>query len=347
MLKASFQKYRLHFKEPSGTSRGILLDKDTYFIRIGEEGAETCFGLGECALFRGLSAEDRPDYEEKLREVCNRIAEIEIASLQEWSSIRFGVEMAFADLRQGGKRIYFPSAFSAGEAGIEINGLIWMGDRETMLQRIRAKLDAGFHCIKVKIGAIDFQSELDLLKFIRRRFGREDVELRVDANGAFAPETALERLDALAKYDLHSIEQPIRQGQWREMARLCARTPVPIALDEELIGVNDAGQKRELLEAIRPRYIILKPALAGGFSGTEEWIRLAEVRGIGWWVTSALESNIGLSALAQWTYGLQNPMPQGLGTGLLYTNNIPSPLQLTGERLYYRPQRMWDLSSIS
>ena len=264
MLKASFQKYRLHFKEPSGTSRGILLDKDTYFIRIWEEGAETCFGLGECALFRGLSAEDRPDYEEKLREVCNRIAEIETASLQEWSSIRFGVEMAFADLRQGGKRIYFPSAFSAGEAGIEINGLIWMGDRETMLQRIRAKLDAGFHCIKVKIGAIDFQSELDLLKFIRRRFGREDVELRVDANGAFSPETALERLDALAKYDLHSIEQPIRQGQWREMARLCARTPVPIALDEELIGVNDAGQKRELLEAIRPRYIILKPALARG-----------------------------------------------------------------------------------
>ena len=184
MLKASFQKYRLHFKEPSGTSRGILLDKDTYFIRIWEEGAETCFGLGECALFRGLSAEDRPDYEEKLREVCNRIAEIETASLQEWSSIRFGVEMAFADLRQGGKRIYFPSAFSAGEAGIEINGLIWMGDRETMLQRIRAKLDAGFHCIKVKIGAIDFQSELDLLKFIRRRFGREDVELRVDANGS-------------------------------------------------------------------------------------------------------------------------------------------------------------------
>lgn len=347
MLKASFQKYRLHFKEPSGTSRGILLDKDTYFIRIWEEGSEACFGLGECALFRGLSAEDRPDYEEKLRAVCEHIAEIEIASLQAWSSIRFGVEMAFADLRQGGKRIYFPSAFSAGEEGIEINGLIWMGDRETMLQRIRAKLDAGFHCIKVKIGAIDFQAELDLLKFIRRRFGREDVELRVDANGAFASETALERLDALAKYDLHSIEQPIRQGQWREMARLCIHTPVPIALDEELIGVNDAGQKRELLEAIRPQYIILKPALAGGFSGAEEWIRLAEAGGIGWWVTSALESNIGLSALAQWTYGLQNPMPQGLGTGQLYTNNIPSPLQLAGERLYYRPQKMWNLSSIS
>lgn len=347
MLKASFQKYRLHFKEPSGTSRGILSDKDTYFIRIWEEGSEACFGLGECALFRGLSAEDRPDYEEKLSEVCEHIAETEVASLQEWSSIRFGVEMALADLRQGGRRIYFPSAFSAGEEGIEINGLVWMGDRETMLQRIRDKLDAGFHCIKVKIGAIDFQAELDLLKFIRRRYGREEVELRVDANGAFAPEIALERLEALAKYDLHSIEQPIRQGQWREMARLCDRTPVPIALDEELIGVNDAGQKRELLEAIRPQYIILKPALAGGFSGAEEWIRLAAAGGIGWWVTSALESNVGLSALAQWTYGLQNPMPQGLGTGQLYTNNIPSPLQLAGERLYYRPQKMWDLSSVS
>ena len=335
MLKASFQKYRLHFKEPSGTSRGILLDKDTYFIRIWEEGAETCFGLGECALFRGLSAEDRPDYEEKLREVCNRIAEIETASLQEWSSIRFGVEMAFADLRQGGKRIYFPSAFSAGEAGIEINGLIWMGDRETMLQRIRAKLDAGFHCIKVKIGAIDFQSELDLLKFIRRRFGREDVELRVDANGAFAPETALERLDALAKYDLHSIEQPIRAGQWEEMARLTSESPLPIALDEELIGCNTLEGKQKLLSAIRPQYIILKPSLHGGVCGGNEWISEAEKRQIGWWITSALESNIGLNAIAQWCATFDNPLPQGLGTGLLFTDNVEMPLEIRKDCLWF------------
>ena len=335
MLKASFQKYRLHFKEPSGTSRGILLDKDTYFIRIWEEGAETCFGLGECALFRGLSAEDRSDYEEKLREVCNRIAEIETASLQEWSSIRFGVEMAFADLRQGGKRIYFPSAFSAGEAGIEINGLIWMGDRETMLQRIRAKLDAGFHCIKVKIGAIDFQSELDLLKFIRRRFGREDVELRVDANGAFAPETALERLDALAKYDLHSIEQPIRAGQWEEMARLTSESPLPIALDEELIGCNTLEGKQKLLSAIRPQYIILKPSLHGGVCGGNEWISEAEKRQIGWWITSALESNIGLNAIAQWCATFDNPLPQGLGTGLLFTDNVEMPLEIRKDCLWF------------
>ena len=322
------------------------MDKDTYFIRIWEEGAETCFGLGECALFRGLSAEDRPDYEEKLREVCNRIAEIEIASLQEWSSIRFGVEMAFADLRQGGKRIYFPSAFSAGEAGIEINGLIWMGDRETMLQRIRAKLDAGFHCIKVKIGAIDFQSELDLLKFIRRRFGREDVELRVDANGAFAPETALERLDALAKYDLHSIEQPIRQGQWREMETLCRNTPIPIALDEELIGINDPKLKEQMLDVINPQYIILKPALAGGLSGSAEWIDKAEKRNVGWWITSALESNVGLNAIAQWTAMLQSSIPQGLGTGQLYKNNIISPLVQKGSTIQYDPSLSWDLSPL-
>ena len=311
------------------------MDKDTYFIRIWEEGAETCFGLGECALFRGLSAEDRPDYEEKLREVCNRIAEIETASLQEWSSIRFGVEMAFADLRQGGKRIYFPSAFSAGEAGIEINGLIWMGDRETMLQRIRAKLDAGFHCIKVKIGAIDFQSELDLLKFIRRRFSREDVELRVDANGAFAPETALERLDALAKYDLHSIEQPIRAGQWEEMARLTSESPLPIALDEELIGCNTLEGKQKLLSAIRPQYIILKPSLHGGVCGGNEWISEAEKRQIGWWITSALESNIGLNAIAQWCATFDNPLPQGLGTGLLFTDNVEMPLEIRKDCLWF------------
>ena len=348
MFQTQIIKKQLHFKQPAGTSRGVYTTRDVWYILLTDTGSRH-YGVGECAPLPALSCDDIPSYDEVLATACKNLeknGEIDREALLPYPSILFGMETALLHFRARSLQ-FWHTPFSKGKEGIPINGLIWMGDRETMLQRIRAKLDAGFHCIKVKIGAIDFQSELDLLKFIRRRFGREDVELRVDANGAFAPETALERLDALAKYDLHSIEQPIRQGQWREMARLCARTPVPIALDEELIGVNDAGQKRELLEAIRPRYIILKPALAGGFSGTEEWIRLAEVRGIGWWVTSALESNIGLSALAQWTYGLQNPMPQGLGTGLLYTNNIPSPLQLTGERLYYRPQRMWDLSSIS
>ena len=346
-MKAAYTRYILDFKVPGGTSRGILTQKETWFVRIWHDETPWIFGIGECALFRGLSADDRPGYEEKLKEICEQIDTLDTVSLRDWSSIRFGVETALLDLKNGGRRKICPGAFYEGKQSIEINGLIWMGDKEAMYSRIEEKLTAGFRCVKLKIGAIDFNSELELLKSIRSRYGKDEIELRVDANGAFLPSEAMFKLDRLSRYDIHSIEQPIRQGQWREMARLCARTPVPIALDEELIGVNDAGQKRELLEAIRPRYIILKPALAGGFSGTEEWIRLAEARGIGWWVTSALESNIGLSALAQWTYGLQNPMPQGLGTGLLYTNNIPSPLQLTGERLYYRPQRMWDLSSIS
>ena len=255
--------------------------------------------------------------------------------LEEWSSIRFGVEMALQDLAMGGRQLYFPSAFTEGRLAIEINGLIWMGDKSTMLQRIQQKLEAGFHCIKLKIGAIDFEAELSLLQYIRERFSREKVELRVDANGAFAPEEAMSKLEALAAFGLHSIEQPIRQGQWEEMAHLCRETPIPIALDEELIGVYGRKKKLELLEKVQPQYIILKPALCGGFSGAREWIELAEKRGIGWWVTSALESNIGLNALAQWVATLGNPMPQGLGTGQLYTNNLWSPLRQEGECLIY------------
>ncbi len=333
MLKAAYQKYLLHFKEPAGTSRGILTEKETWFIRIWEEQCPEVTGIGECALFRGLSADDRPEYEVKLQEVCRDINRMDTRELWEWSSIRFGVEMALADLRNGGRRIYFPSDFTEGKEEIEINGLVWMGDRDVMLRRIREKLDAGFHCIKLKIGAIDFEAELSLLHYIRQQFSAREVELRVDANGAFAPEVALERVEALSKFDLHSIEQPIRAGQWQEMARLCRISPVPVALDEELIGIGHPLQKQALLEEIHPQYIILKPALCGGFSGAEEWIRLAGRQGIGWWVTSALESNVGLTALAQWTATLGNRMPQGLGTGQLYTNNLPSCLYQTGSLL--------------
>lgn len=333
MLKASYIKYLLHFKEPAGTSRGTLTDKETYVIRIWEEARPEVAGIGECPLLRGLSADDRPEYEQKLQEVCEHIAHINPGELQEWSSIRFGVEMALADLHYGGKGSYFPSAFTQGEQAIEINGLIWMGDRSTMFSRICQKLEAGFRCIKLKIGAIDFEEELALLDYIRHHFSPDEVELRVDANGAFTPANVMSRLNALAAFELHSIEQPIRQGQWKEMAHLCRTAPVAIALDEELIGVSRTEQKRELLETIRPQYIILKPALCGGFEGAREWITLAEERHTGWWVTSALESNIGLSALAQWVATLHNPMPQGLGTGQLYTNNFPSRLVQEGSRL--------------
>lgn len=330
MLRASYQKYLLHFKEPSGTSRGVLKDKETFVIRIWEEDRPEVAGVGECALFRGLSAEDCPEYEFKLREVCEHINEVPSCDLRAWSSIRFGVEMALRDLALGGAGVYFPSPFTQGDMPIEINGLVWMGDRASMLQRICEKLEAGFRCIKLKIGAIDFKAELALLDYIRQKFGPEEVELRVDANGAFTPENVMSRLKALSAFDLHSIEQPIRQGQWEEMAQLCRTTPVPIALDEELIGVNLIEQKQQLLRMICPQYIILKPALCGGFEGAREWIALAQELGIGWWVTSALESNIGLSALAQWVATLENPLPQGLGTGQLFTNNFPSLLVQEG-----------------
>ncbi len=335
MKRAEYSRYLLHFKEDAGTSRGVLKEKETFFVKVWDESCPEVFGMGECALFRGLSADDRKNYEEKLEEVCQRIEEVKMEELEEWSSIRFGVEMALQDLAMGGRQLYFPSAFTEGRLAIEINGLIWMGDKSTMLQRIQQKLEAGFHCIKLKIGAIDFEAELSLLQYIRERFSREKVELRVDANGAFAPEEAMSKLEALAAFGLHSIEQPIRQGQWEEMAHLCRETPIPIALDEELIGVYGRKKKLELLEKVQPQYIILKPALCGGFSGAREWIELAEKRGIGWWVTSALESNIGLNALAQWVATLGNPMPQGLGTGQLYTNNLWSPLRQEGECLIY------------
>lgn len=347
MLQATCSKYILHFKQPAGTSRGTLTEKETWFIKIWGSREPEIFGVGECALFRGLSADDVPSYESKLAEVCQHIDSISLEELQSWSSIRFGVETALADLSHTGKRLIYPSSFPDGKSSIEINGLIWMGDKETMRQRIIEKLEAGFHCIKLKIGAIDFEAELDLLHTIRSQFSKETIELRVDANGAFTPDEAPRKLERLARYDLHSIEQPIRQGQWEQMGELCRNTPIPIALDEELIGVNETLDKVTLLETIQPQYIILKPSLAGGFLGSGEWIQLAEERHIGWWITSALESNVGLNAIAQWAATKQTTMPQGLGTGQLYTNNIPSPLEQTGSMLQYNPLKKWDLSPIS
>lgn len=347
MLQAKYSKYLLNFKQPAGTSRGILTEKETWFIKIWDSRQPEIFGLGECALFRGLSADDVPGYEDKLKGVCQHIDSFSPEKLQNWSSIRFGIETALADLSHGGKHFIYPSPFPDGKHPIEINGLIWMGDKETMHQRIIEKLDAGFHCLKLKIGAIDFQAELNLLHTIRSSFSKDTIELRVDANGAFSLEDAPHKLEQLARYDLHSIEQPIRQGQWEQMAELCRNTPIPIALDEELIGINNTPEKIALLDTIRPQYIILKPSLAGGFLGSEEWIRLAEERHTGWWITSALESNVGLNAIAQWTATRQTTLPQGLGTGQLYTNNIPSPLEQIGSTLRYNPQKNWDLSPIS
>ena len=267
-----------------------------------------------------------------------------VAELVEFPSIQIGLEMAFKSLESKDGFNLFPSQFIQNEAPISINGLIWMGDKAFMKQQIKDKLEAGFSCIKLKIGAIDFSSEIELLKSIRQEFSVNDIELRVDANGAFSPQEALEKLKRLSQFDLHSIEQPIKQGQWNDMAKLCESTPLPIALDEELIGVFSEEKKKEMLSLINPQYIILKPTLVGGFRGSEQWIDLAEQQDVKWWVTSALESNIGLNAIAQWTYTLNSKLPQGLGTGSLFTNNFDSPLVVKNGTLQYNNNRDWNTS---
>ncbi len=315
--------------------------KETYFLILqNEEG----FGVGECGLLKGLSIDDRPDYEDKLHWVCNNVnlgEEVLYAALEKYPSIQFGVETAFKSLYSENSFELFPSAFTQGEATIAINGLVWMGDKRFMKEQISEKLKQGFTCIKMKIGAIDFKTEIELLKAIRKEFSASEVELRVDANGAFSPNEALEKLKVLSDLQLHSIEQPIKQGQWQKMAELCEQTPLPIALDEELIGIFSEDEKIELLETIKPQYIILKPSLIGGFRGSDSWINLAEKNKAGWWITSALESNVGLNAISQYTFTKNSTLPQGLGTGSLYTNNIESPLEVSKGALHYNPSVKW------
>jgi len=340
-MKATYHKYILHFKQPSGTSRGVLTDKETWFLVLEENGKK---GIGECGILRGLSADDRPDYEEKLQWVCENIhlgAEKLWEELMEFPSIQFGVEMAFLSLQSENPFVLLPSKFTSGEASMVINGLVWMGDEAFMKRQIEEKIEQGFRCIKLKIGAIDFEKEKALLRFIRQNFDAKTMEIRVDANGAFYENEALDKINQITGFQIHSIEQPIQKNKTDTMSVLCKNTQLPIALDEELIGVFSMADKEVLLQKVRPQYIILKPSFIGGFRGTSEWIALAEKYQIGWWITSALESNIGLNAIAQFTFLQNNPMPQGLGTGALYTNNFESPLQVAQGQLWYRNGVEW------
>jgi len=340
-LKATYHKYILNFKRPSGTSRGVMTQKETWFIILEKDGKK---GIGECGILRGLSIDDRPDYEEKLQWTCDHILLDENLiweALIEFPSIQFGVEMAFQSLRSENPFLLFPSDFTTGKKSIEINGLVWMGEQSFMKQQIEEKLSDGFRCIKLKIGAIDFDKELQLLGYIRQHFTPEQIEIRVDANGAFDVTKALYKLNQLSEFELHSIEQPIPKNNTDRMSELCKITPIPIALDEELIGVFSLEEKEALLQKINPKYIILKPSFVGGFRGTKEWISLAEKHQIGWWITSALESNIGLNAIAQCTFLQHNSMPQGLGTGALFTNNFDCPLQVSEGQLWYKTEQDW------
>ena len=332
----SIQEKLLHFKQPAGTSRGVYTTRRIWLLTVEHDGRSA---IGECAPLPQLSCDDIPDYEAVLRRFCDIIeatGAIPYDEMRNYPSMLFGVETALAQLSRTDGLLY-DTPFSHGEEGIPINGLVWMGTHDEMLSRLKEKLALGFRCVKLKIGAIDFAKELDLIQHIRKHFSREEVELRVDANGGFTPDVALERLQELARYDIHSIEQPIMAHQWSEMAQLCQLSPLPIALDEELIGVNSTDEIIRLLDTIKPQYIILKPSLHGGVAGTREWIALANERGIGSWITSALESNIGLNAVAQLAadiYGPQITMPQGLGTGMLFTDNIPMPLEIRNDCLW-------------
>ena len=332
-MKIDIEERVLHFKQPAGTSRGVYTERKIWLVKMTDGDA---VGIGECAPLPKLSCDDIPHYAEVLRRFCDEVersGQLDTEALRDYPSMLFGLETAMLSFA----KTQHSTPFSKGEVGIPINGLVWMGTYEEMKERIEQKLAQGFHCIKLKIGAIDFDAELELIKKIRERFSHQEVELRVDANGAFPFDEALYKLELLSQYALHSIEQPIKAGQWANMAELCRESPLPIALDEELIGVNDPDQKRQMLNIIRPRYIILKPSLHGGMMGVREWIDIANDMDIGSWITSALESNIGLNAIAQFcadVYGDNIPMPQGLGTGQLFTDNIPMPLEIRGDKLW-------------
>lgn len=345
-MKARYINYNLNFKFPAGTSRGVLHSKYSAFLILEENGVT---GIGECSTIPGLSIDPENGYEQKLRELCDALnynKHPENVDLSLFPSIAFGLETALLDLKTGGKRQLFDTDFSKGAAGIHINGLVWMGDKAFMQKQINEKIADGYRCIKLKVGALDFETELEIIAGIREQFSENEIEIRLDANGGFSPADALLKLEKLAKLQIHSIEQPIKQGQFDKMAEICQKSPIPIVLDEELIGIKST-EKESLIEKIKPAYIILKPSLLGGFKASEEWIQLAERHNVKWWITSALESNIGLNAIAQWTSSLGSELPQGLGTGQLYHNNIPSPLEIRNAMLFYEKDNEWDLSLLN
>ena len=347
MIRASYIKHNLNFKRPAGTSRGVLQQKACWYVVL--TGEADVKGLGEVSFIPGLSVEDPHEIEIQIDHVCKLINRGELnpaADLPALPGLRFALETALLDMNQGGSRLLYPSDFTKGLEGIPTNGLIWMGDPQQMKKQIRDKLEIGFRVLKMKVGALEVDSEIEILRGIRTEYGVDDLEIRLDANGAWSFEQAPEIMESFAEFGIHSVEQPIKAGLTGEMAELCANGVLPIALDEELIGISSKRNRAWLLEQIRPAYVILKPGLIGGFGVAEEWVGLAEKQGVGWWITSALESSVGLNAIAQWTHNLNVTMPQGLGLGTLYTNNLPSPLEMERDSLWYRPLKKWDLQAI-
>jgi len=347
MVRATYIAHPLVFVRPAGTSRGILEEKTCIYIKLTSHQGKS--GIGEVSFIPGLSVEDEGELEIRVDHICKLINRGEMDAgqpLPTLPGVQFALETAVQDMETGGELLLYPSEFTEGEKGIPTNGLIWMGTQAFMISQIREKMKLGFRVLKLKVGSLNFSEELDLVKWIRSEFGTADLEIRLDANGAWSPEEAREKMERLSRFWIHSIEQPIAAGQHEALRQLCLDSAIPVALDEELIGITDSRKRSELLDTVRPPYIIIKPGLLGGLSVAAEWIALAEKYKAGWWITSALESNVGLNAIAQWTWQQGISRPQGLGTGALYTNNIPSPLQMGGEHLWFRPENKWDLNSI-
>ncbi len=349
MIRATWKEITLTPRFPLGTSKGVIQERTVWYLIAWDEARPQLRGIGEAALFPGHSKEFPAEVRTKLLELCNNTsnwAQRLNDDLVDVPSVRFAVEQCLRDLAVSGSKELFPSAFTLGRKGIPINGLVWMGDKASMRERIKAQIEAGSRCVKMKIGAIGMEDELALLAEVRGMFSAKDLTLRVDANGAFSQADALPVLWRLAQLDVESIEQPIAPGLFEAMAELCANTPLPIALDEDLIGLNTRDAKKDLLDHLRPQHIVIKPSLVGGWAAAQEWIQLASERNIGWWITSALESSIGLNAIAQWTATLGVTIPQGLGTGSVYTDNIPSPLRVEHGELRYRPELAWELDRL-
>jgi O-succinylbenzoate synthase len=336
-LKTKIIPHTLIFKQEAQTSRGVYHEHEVWYVKIFDENNPDRFGIGECAPLTDLSSDYNVEYEDILACYCyefEKTATIDPEKLRNSPSILFGLETAILNYESCSYK-FFDTPFSRSEKGININGLIWMGSFDFMKEQIDNKINNGFTCIKLKIGGINFEDELKLLKYIRDKYSENEITIRLDANGAFLPADALEKLKRLSDFLIHSIEQPIKAGQWEILSELCAITPIPIALDEELIGVYSFPNKKKLIEAILPQYIVIKPSLHGGIFGGNEWIKIAEERHVGWWITSALESNIGLNSIAQWCAKFDNPLHQGLGTGHLYENNVEMPLAVKEGRLWY------------
>lgn len=357
-LQADYFKKVFEFNFKAKTSRGYLDDKTSWFIKLWDDINPDRYGLGECGPLPGLSLDAIPEFESVLSSVVRKLCELKrhmsfqqfgAATFQRlkeaipphFPSITFGVETAYLDLLQGGKRIIFRNDFLKGKL-IPVNGLIWMGEPDFMLDQVHRRIEDGFRCIKLKIGGLDFEQECEILQEIRQRYSGREITIRLDANGAFEPSDAMNKLQRLSKYDIHSIEQPIMQGL-DEMAEICEKSPIPVALDEELIRQETLDERKQLLQKLKPAYIVLKPTLHGGLSGCTQWTELAEAFGIGWWITSALESNIGLNSICQFTANYPIALPQGLGTGTLYHNNFDSPLHVKNGFIAFDPTKVWNV----